>query len=57
MSFDNIKDFESLYECLKKNLLPIHGVGKLYIYDAALRLGAYFRQYSVFIKIAFKTAK
>lgn len=42
MSFDNIKDFESLYECLKKNLLPIHGVGKLYVYDAALRLGTYF---------------
>lgn len=42
LSFNNIKDFESLYVYLKDNLLPVYGVGKLYIYDAALRLGACF---------------
>ena len=41
ISFDNLSDFESLYEKLKSSLLPIHGVGKLYVYDAALRLGTY----------------
>lgn len=44
ISFDTIEDFESLYKYLKMKLLPIHGVGKLYVYDAALRLGAYFSQ-------------
>jgi len=35
------KDFDELYILLKKLLSEIKGIGELYIYDTALRIGAY----------------
>lgn len=41
LSFDHINDFQSLYDLLTEHLLPIYGIGRLYVYDATLRLGSY----------------
>ena len=35
------KDFDELYNLLKELLSEIKGIGELYIYDTALRIGAY----------------
>ncbi len=37
------ESFHELYELLNEILDPVPGVGALYIYDAALRMGAYLR--------------
>lgn len=37
----NCKSFHELWLLLRKNLMPIHRIGELYIYDTALRIGAY----------------
>ena len=35
--------FHALWALIRDNLKPIQGIGDLYIYDAALRIGAYLR--------------
>jgi hypothetical protein len=37
----SFNDFYSLYEEIEKQILPIHGIGKLTCYDVSLRIGAY----------------
>jgi hypothetical protein len=37
------KSFEALHSQLRQALSPVRGLGELYIYDAALRLGVYLR--------------
>lgn len=35
--------FHELWALIRENLKPIQGIGDLYVYDAALRIGAYLR--------------
>ena len=35
------RSFQALHTLLESLLLPVRGLGELYVYDAALRLGAY----------------
>lgn len=35
------KSFHELWLLIRENLMPIHGINELYIYDTALRIGAY----------------
>lgn len=37
------KSFEEIHECVRVICDPIKGLGKLYIYDTALRIGAFLR--------------
>lgn len=39
--FSECTDFEKLFSKLKALILPIHGIGRLTLYDIALRIGAY----------------
>ncbi len=39
LSYEGIQDFDSLHRYLTDNLISVRGVGKLYIYDATLRIG------------------
>jgi hypothetical protein len=38
-----VRTFETLHGVVSKAIGPIHGVGKLMVYDTALRIGAYRR--------------
>ena len=38
------EDFDRLHDIVKREVGPIHGIGKLMVYDIAQRLGAYFRK-------------
>lgn len=40
----NAETFDALHELLSQLLLPIQGLGRLYVYDTALRLGAHLRR-------------
>jgi hypothetical protein len=37
---EQCKDFDELYTLLENLLVPIKGIGELYVYDTALRIGA-----------------
>lgn len=37
---EQCKDFDELYSLLERLLIPIKGIGELYVYDTALRIGA-----------------
>jgi hypothetical protein len=41
----NAETFDALHELLSQRLLPIQGLGRLYVYDTALRLGAHLRRH------------
>lgn len=36
-------NFHDLYCLIEETVRPIHGIGELYIYDAALRMGAFLK--------------
>jgi hypothetical protein len=40
---DAVRSFDELHVLVDELLSPVRGIGELYIYDAALRLGAYLR--------------
>lgn len=43
-SLERAGDFDALFELVERLLLPVRGAKEMYIYDAALRLGAYLRK-------------
>lgn len=40
---EGCRDFESLFAAIEKSVIRIRGVGELYLYDTALRIGANLR--------------
>lgn len=40
-TFQECKSFHDLWLLIKENLEPVHGIRELYIYDTALRIGAF----------------
>lgn len=47
--FNKAKDFHSLLEIITELILPIRGVGELYCYDTALKLGSFLRLFPEYI--------
>lgn len=40
-SLRHLDDFEAIHNLVESTVRPIHGLGELYVYDTALRIGAY----------------